>query len=601
MSYQLFCKSIQGAKHIRKGMPSEDYGLKYEDHDVGCKIFVLGDGHGDVNCPRSSYGSRAVCEIVKDELLSFARTLKESKQRIGYMRESPPASDFDEWSVPSAPKSLFDKLMDPYTAPELVHQLIRSIVGKWGLRVTEHFADHPLTPEEEEAAKKWIETYRRGERIEHIYGTTMIAGLMTEDYLLLLQQGDGRCVVFDENGEVSQPIPWDDRCVGSVTSSMCEYDAAESCRFHIIDLRQNPIIACALGSDGVEDSFASMDGMHVFYREQLSVACEVGVEGLEIYWESSLPTLSEKGSFDDITICGLIDVDAFSGKLEFMELENEMTVLKESLKQIDDRLPNMKAKEEFLFNRQVNSAKTYQAILDRMTELEKEYNNIQGDLQELQKVGAFSVETESTFSVFSNNLTQWVARYIHISMDSKGCLERRLESIRKERDSVEAELKLAEKNHLQNREEYIDYQKKRLELEETRNRKELKLLKLKNDYAVALATPTAEPRPCGEVCPPTPNGEINEEKAHTFFPQETDAGENGRTTGETSDGVGREASMPASEARPQEAPRSDETLAEKEVPEPVKEAREGTASEDAAFGCARAYGVLPEDIFPNAE
>ena len=38
--------------------------------------------------------------------------------------------------------------------------------------------------------------YDRGERLEHIYGTTLIAGLLTESYLLLIQQGDGRCVVF---------------------------------------------------------------------------------------------------------------------------------------------------------------------------------------------------------------------------------------------------------------------------------------------------------------------------------------------------------------------------------------------------------------------
>ena len=81
MSYQLFCKSIRGASHIKRDIPCEDYGLKYENSEFGYKIFVLGDGHGDPNCVRSNIGSRAVCEIARDELRVFAEILSENKKK----------------------------------------------------------------------------------------------------------------------------------------------------------------------------------------------------------------------------------------------------------------------------------------------------------------------------------------------------------------------------------------------------------------------------------------------------------------------------------------------------------------------------------------
>ena len=219
MAYELFCQSIQGAGHIKRGMPCEDFGRKHECEEF--KIFVLGDGHGDSNCPRSSLGSKLVCEIAVDELREFAMEIKKHK-----------------WEY---------KLLCEKESEKLVYQLVSSIFGQWSLRVKEDFKNHPLTEEEEIASSECIQYYRRGEKIEHIYGTTFLAGVMTPEYLLLLQQGDGRCVVFDANGDVSQPIPWDDRCIANVSTSVCDPDSVVSCRFHVIDLKENPIIASISG------------------------------------------------------------------------------------------------------------------------------------------------------------------------------------------------------------------------------------------------------------------------------------------------------------------------------------------------------------------
>jgi len=82
MPYNIFCQSVIGASHVRKNIPCEDYGLKYETET--CKIFVLGDGHGDSNCPRSSIGSKYICETVKSEFEKFATDIKEQGWTIDF-------------------------------------------------------------------------------------------------------------------------------------------------------------------------------------------------------------------------------------------------------------------------------------------------------------------------------------------------------------------------------------------------------------------------------------------------------------------------------------------------------------------------------------
>ena len=150
MSYDIFCQSVQGASHIKNDMPCEDSG-KIHVTDF-CKIFVLGDGHGDSNCPRSKIGSQYICDITVQSLEKFAFDI----ESLG-------------WE---------EKLFNKAETQTLMNQLITSIFGKWSCAVNDEFIQNPLTDKESEAANEYIERYRKGERIEHIYGTTLIAGLL---------------------------------------------------------------------------------------------------------------------------------------------------------------------------------------------------------------------------------------------------------------------------------------------------------------------------------------------------------------------------------------------------------------------------------------
>lgn len=64
------------------------------------------------------------------------------------------------------------------------------------------------------------------------YGCTLIAYVQTKHFWLALQIGDGRCVVLNKANEWSQPIPWDDRCMLNMTTSLCDEDAVNEFRLH---------------------------------------------------------------------------------------------------------------------------------------------------------------------------------------------------------------------------------------------------------------------------------------------------------------------------------------------------------------------------------
>ena len=161
--------------------------------------------------------------------------------------------------------------------------------------------------------------------------TTLIAALVLDGkHLLLLQQGDGHAAVFFKGGGGSQPelccsfgeIPWDPRCRGNITTSMCSADAASGIRWSVADLGKRPLIGVFLGSDGIEDSFPKdrAGGTHDLYRTLLLTAMlqrwqqsfagggwQSIVQGMEDYLGRYLPGLSMDGSWDDVTVSAIID------------------------------------------------------------------------------------------------------------------------------------------------------------------------------------------------------------------------------------------------------------------------------------------------------
>lgn len=322
-----FAKTVIGHLHIQKNIPCEDSSDNFSDQEGRYHIAIVADGHGDPACFRSEIGSQIAVEVSKASLQNFAEMFFSSESNMQ------------------------SKLAFPKERRQAMKQLTDFIISQWTSRVLQHLEENPPAEEDWEKIGDKKAEYLEGKHLEHIYGTTLIAALMVSNWLILMQQGDGRCDVFYEDGTVDQPIPWDDRCFENVTTSLCDEDAAQRIRSQVIDTSLYPVIACYLGSDGVEDSYRTMEGTHVFYRE---LSCELverpGTE-FEDYLEGYFPDFSRNGSGDDVSVAGIVDVEGLRAHVQEFRNSASAYELNEEFERHNARLISMSRKHGILKRR----------------------------------------------------------------------------------------------------------------------------------------------------------------------------------------------------------------------------------------------------------
>lgn len=319
-NYQAFHYTARGYSHILKGTCCEDASASCNGEDLW--IAVVSDGHGDPACFRSQVGSRLAVEIAVEQLTSFARNLREQG-----------------WE---------DHLFDGILRERLVRQLIRSIIGNWNVKIAEELAAQPVTEEEYAASRSYEQAYREGRELPHIFGCTLIALLMTDRYLLALQQGDGRCVVVRRDGTADQPVPWDSRCEGNICTSLCHEDAVESCRYYVADLGKEPLVACFAVSDGIEDSLDSQEDLNAFLCNVASIFAQEGLENLLAQLGEYLPRMSETGSADDMSVAGIVRGDIEEDMARLLSLVYELSVHRTVARGAVGKINSMQRKTDFL-------------------------------------------------------------------------------------------------------------------------------------------------------------------------------------------------------------------------------------------------------------
>ena len=80
----------------------------------------------------------------------------------------------------------------------------------------------------------------------------------------------------------------------------------------MIDLAETPVVACFLGSDGVEDAYYDNEddqrGTHRFFMELTCRMLESGPEGFDEFLEDRLSELSRTGvNGDDVSVAAMVD------------------------------------------------------------------------------------------------------------------------------------------------------------------------------------------------------------------------------------------------------------------------------------------------------
>lgn len=273
--YRAFGMTVIGASHIKSGTVCQDCSQSCEKTE--CRLVVVCDGHGGADYFRSDRGSKLAAVAFMDcmenpDLIAALSAAAAEKQRQSRME-----------------------------------QLIKSIIARWNSLVEQDMRQHPFDEDElSGVSEKARRRYEAGERLQAAYGTTLIGAVLAENFWLGLQIGDGKCVAVSETGEFTQPIPWDEECFLNVTTSLCDENAAKEFRFCFS--RTLPA-AVFIGSDGIDDCFAGDERLYDFYRVTLKSFAETDEETAIAQLKEYLPTLSEKGSGDDMSVGILINTD----------------------------------------------------------------------------------------------------------------------------------------------------------------------------------------------------------------------------------------------------------------------------------------------------
>lgn len=351
----VFAISKVGASHIPKGVPCQDYSLKLEDENV--QMIIVCDGHGSPTYVRSDVGARLAAEVTKETLLNYLGNNMTSlfRNKKGAVTARPECDDNLWGASPNKPvetmteteiqnyeqnQLFFEQVKDNLYVDSFFKNIFEEIYEKWVTAIKKDFEEHPFTDSEKEALGN--------NRLEKAYGSTLMAFVKTPYYWFAFHIGDGRLIAVDRHLDMTQPVPWDCNCFQNFTTSLCNTEPVKLFRYAFDGTGHFPaaIFCC---SDGIEDSWgdyeASPNLLHNFYRGLLDQFVKTGTETTLKNIEDFLPVLSKKGSGDDMSLAGIINLDALQDGLDEQEIRAEICKLQEKETQIKARIDETCAKE----------------------------------------------------------------------------------------------------------------------------------------------------------------------------------------------------------------------------------------------------------------
>lgn len=273
-------ESVRGASHKRKSLPNQDAIKISFDHQLPI-ILAISDGHGSAKSFRSQTGSEIAVNKAIEAIQELFPTISEQIEQQSFR-------PFSE------------------TVNLLENILPRKIVHKWKECIDNQSA---ITEEEWENLEQ-----QEGKKAKQLvvenptiaYGATLLCVFVTDFFILYLQLGDGDILCVNEEGQVTRPLPPDERLLANETTSLCLKNAWKDFRIHIepyppATTKKKPVLIL-VSTDGYGNSYASEEDLCEVAREHLDHIRQYGVEKIEKELSQLLEEVSTKGSGDDITL-----------------------------------------------------------------------------------------------------------------------------------------------------------------------------------------------------------------------------------------------------------------------------------------------------------
>ena len=290
--------SIQGASHVKHEKICQDFGGHYRCEDYA--VAVVCDGHGGDVYVRSDRGSKFGVEVAIDAIKEFMS----NKQEF----------------LPNLFLSDNKEVQEKYSS-KVINPLIKSIILRWNDLVVDDLQQNPFSEDElKDLSGKYQERYNSDDDDNKIsaYGTTLIAVVYAPEFWFGIRIGDGKCVAISSDGTIVDPIPWDEKCFLNRTTSLCDDKAFENFRQCLST--DNFPAAIYVATDGVDDSFGTDERLFDFYKRLTQTLAQAGFEEGKQELKDYLPKLTAQGSGDDISISGIVDMEAI--KTLFLTEEN---------------------------------------------------------------------------------------------------------------------------------------------------------------------------------------------------------------------------------------------------------------------------------------
>lgn len=382
-----FSATETGYNHI-KAEPSkvcEDASGFYDDDQM--HICVVADGHGSDNYPRTDRGSQFAVAAAIEQIKAFVGKIYNPNP------ENPEISEKES-------SELIDKLLHTkINETHLLQYLSRNILMKWCEFVEKDVEENPFQESEmanvsEKYKKRYMPEDISERRAEKAYGCTLIAYVVTDKFFFGMQIGDGKCVVIDQNGSISEPIPWDENCQMNVTTSICDSDASDEFRFFVTEEKPAAVFC---GSDGIDDSYANVEEVYALYRSILKIFVEHGIEVGKSEIKEYLPVLTKRGSGDDVSIALIMDIKrvteltpVFTVQTELFNLENQLKKKQHTAAVNEEKEKALTAKLSALMrpgNRSLLDQQIYNQINElrvQMTQMDEEILTLQRKIDNLK-------------------------------------------------------------------------------------------------------------------------------------------------------------------------------------------------------------------------
>jgi serine/threonine protein phosphatase PrpC len=297
--WRIVGKSVRGASHVRSGLPNQDaIHWTPQSGTTPPLILAVSDGHGSNKCFRSDVGSDLAVHIatkVFQELLDGQPDL----QNLSAIKR---------------------------TAEE---RLPQSLVREWKSAVEDHLSKNAFSDEEwARLAEKEGPAARQAVEANPplAYGATLLTALVADNFILYLQLGDGEILTVAETGEVSKPLPGDERLMANETTSLCGPSAWRDFRFGFQPLSASAPALILLSTDGYPNSFQDEAGFLKVGSDFLDMIRSDGLDKVSSNLETWLAEASQAGSGDDVTV-GIIkraeekDIDSVLRRLNACETE----------------------------------------------------------------------------------------------------------------------------------------------------------------------------------------------------------------------------------------------------------------------------------------